>query len=230
MIGSNTKHTAEIWYLEDDADLGDFVSTALNTSGFNARILPTANDGRTLLKKRSPNVLLVDWNLPDADGCSICSWARQLYQDLPIIMVTVRDDPADIVMGLEAGADDYLAKPFDSRVLISRIRALLRRTTDGFPILTCGNLQLDKSKAVAFVEDESVALTASEYQLLHLLMRNKGRIVTRDAIREELWGIDGTFVNDNSLTVAMRRLRHKLGSANYIKTVRSFGYRLEDPQ
>ncbi|MEC4184026.1 response regulator transcription factor [Adlercreutzia sp. R21] len=219
----------EVWYIEDDADVADFVSHALRESGFSVRVFSKCIKVRGLLGKTSPNVLLADWNLPDGSGPSLCKQVRRIYPDLPIILITVRDDPNDIVAGLEAGADDYLTKPFDSRVLVSRIRALLRRTDNGPSILTCGKITLDEKQALVLIEDEPTTLSASEYSLLTLLMRNKGRIVTRDAIREELWGKTNIFINDNSLTVAMKRLRSKLGAANYIKTVRSFGYRLEEP-
>lgn len=218
----------EAWYIEDDADVATLLADALTESGFLTRVISTGSDALELLHEFSPTILLVDWNLPDANGLDICKRARSFHPDLPIIMVTVRDDPADVVACLQAGADDYVTKPFDLQVLLSRVKALLRRTAGGMSTLTCGELRLEVDRALAFKGVELLDLTATEYQLLHMFMRNKGRIVTRDAIREELWGIDGVLMSDNTLTVAIKRLRSKLGDANCIKTVRSFGYRLEE--
>lgn len=218
----------EAWYIEDDADVATLLADALTESGFQTRIIPTGSAALEPLRGFSPTILLVDWNLPDVDGLTICKRARSLHPDLPIIMVTVRDDPADVVACLQAGADDYVTKPFDLKVLLSRVQALLRRTTGGTSTLTCGELRLEVDRALAFKGAEPLDLTATEYQLLHMFMRNKGRIVTRDALREELWGIDGVLMSDNTLTVAIKRLRSKLGDANCIKTVRSFGYRMEE--
>lgn len=218
----------EVWLIEDDRDVADLVSAALSESGFDVRVIASGTEARELLGKFAPDLVLVDWNLPGVDGKSVCTRARRLHPRLPIIMLTVRDDSDDIVEGLRSGADDYVTKPFDMRVLRSRIEALLRRTAEEAKVLRCDGIRLEVDQARAFAADDPLDLTPTEYRLLHLLMRNKGRIVTRDAMREELWGIDGDLMNDNSLTVAIKRLRAKLGEADCIKTVRSFGYRMEE--
>lgn len=148
-----------------------------------------------------------------------------------IIFLTVKGDSKDIVLGFQGGADDYLVKPFDLEVLSARICAILRRTGNIVQnFATCGEISIDKNKSKVFYAKEEVVLSQMEYQLLLLLMERKGCIVTRSSLLELIWDANGNFVNDNTLTVTMKRLREKLQNPPYLKTVRSFGYRMEDTE
>ena len=146
------------------------------------------------------------------------------------MFLTVRNETKDIVKGFQNGADDYVEKPFELEVLYSRICALLRRAgiVPGQTVISCGNLTIDKEKMMVFCGGQEVSVSRSEYQLLLILMEHKGMTVTRQRLLEKIWDENGNFVNDNTLTVAMKRLRQKLNQPAYIKTIRSFGYRMED--
>lgn len=147
----------------------------------------------------------------------------------PVIFLTVCDDVKDITRGLDMGADDYVTKPFHIAVLESRIAAVLRRTSDdGGNVLSCGNIQLDREKMQVMVDGQSVDATALEYRLLEVLMENKGRTLPRNLILDKLWDTEGNFVNDNTLTVTVKRLRRKLMDTGYIVTIRGIGYRMEE--
>lgn len=229
MTREKTQSQARIWYVEDDVSLAAATKALLCEVGFDVRIFPNAASARQMLVQTLPDLLMLDWNLPDADGLSLCRKVRAASPELPVLMVTVRDDPHDIVQGLDSGADDYVTKPFDAGVLISRVRALLRRLSPTRSILSCGNVSIDVDAGRAFADGSALGLTAMEYRLLLLLMENKGRILTRSQLISRLWNEEADAVCDNTLTVTMKRLRSKLGPSNCIKTVRSFGYRMEEP-
>lgn len=229
MTREKTQPQARIWYVEDDASLAGAIKALLCEAAFDVRIFPNAASTCQMLTQTLPDLLMLDWNLPDADGLSLCRKARAVSPELPILMVTVRDDPHDIVQGLDGGADDYVTKPFDARILVSRVRALLRRSSPARSILSCGNVSIDVDAGRAFVDNGLLDLTATEYRLLLLLLENKGRILTRGQLISRLWNEEAGAVCDNTLTVTMKRLRAKLEPSNCIKTVRSFGYRMEEP-
>ena len=149
--------------------------------------------------------------------------------DLRDILLTVRGASRDIVSGFQSGSDDYVVKPFELEVLLLRIEALLRRCGDvSRQYLSCGGISLDQKRMLVFSEGNEVDLSPSEYQLLLYLLQNKGIIVTRKQLLERVWDNSGNFVNDNTLTVAMKRLREKLHKPECLKTVRSIGYRMEE--
>lgn len=167
--------------------------------------------------------------MPDGRGDRLCQWIRSRWKELPVIFLTVRGDSADIVSGFKSGADDYVVKPFELEVLYSRILALLRRTRDtAGQYLSCGGIVIDRSRMTVSCQGEEISLSISEYQLLLYLIQNKGRTVTREKILEQVWDMNGNYVNDNTLTVTMKRLRDKLSQPACLKTVRSVGYRMED--
>ena len=148
---------------------------------------------------------------------------------MPVIFLTVRGDSADIVAGFKSGADDYVVKPFELEVLYSRLLAVLRRTGSAAErYLSCGGITIDRNRRAVFCRSEEISLSAAEYQLLLYLMQNKGRTVTRAGILQQVWDVNGSYVNDNTLTVTMKRLRGKLSQPACLKTVRSVGYRMED--
>lgn len=219
-----------VWYVEDDGDIARFVAEYLEEQGFAVKLLSDGLQVRNTLQSARPDVLLVDWNLPDDTGISICRWVRSRDEELPLMIVTVKDDPANIVAGLQSGADDYVTKPFNLEVLRSRIEALLRRATPDKTVITCGNMKLNMETGITTCSGTPLDLTPLELRLFTLFMKNKGRIVSRAVIHDAIWESSGEYVSENALTVAIKRLRAKLGSELNLKTVRSFGYRLEDPR
>ena len=218
-----------IYYIEDDAGIAEGVAFFLRRKGFEVITAATVAEGKQLLGKGLPSVLLVDWNLPDGSGEGLCRWIREKWPMLPVIFLTVRGDTRDIVNGFQKGADDYLVKPFELEVLYSRICALLRRAGQaGGSYLVCGQVSMDKNQMKVFLNKEEISLGSLEYQLLAALLEHKNHTLTRQKLLELLWDANGNFVNDNTLTVAMKRLREKLSNPACIKTVRGFGYRMED--
>lgn len=219
----------EIYYIEDDDNIASMVKEYLEQYDYQVSVFPTIADARKAFHSHLPAAALVDWNLPDGEGDHLCKWVRSRWQEIPLIFLTVRGDSRDIVTGFQCGADDYVVKPFELEVLYSRLCAVLRRSgTESEQILTCDAISLHKQRMMVFSGEEEIIVSQAEYQLLLLLMRNKGRTVTRDIILKQIWDDHGSYVNDNTLTVTMKRLREKLHQPSCIKTVRSFGYRMED--
>lgn len=218
-----------ILLLEDDPSIAGSLGTFLTEKGCTVTRCATVREARDNLRSRLPDAAVLDWNLPDGAGADLCRLLRETWPRLPILMLTVRSDTRDILTGFACGADDYVTKPFDREVLYSRLLALLRRSgQDAGNVLQCGGIRLEEARQTVTCQGEPVALGPLEYQLLCLLLRNKGRTVTRQQLLDALWDQNGHFVNDNTLTVTMKRLREKLGRPACIKTVRSFGYRLEE--
>ncbi len=219
----------DIYYMEDDENISCAVRKFLGQYGFSVSVFPTITAAKEAFGGGCPALALVDWNMPDGNGVQMCRWIRERFRDLPVVFLTVREDSRDIVSGFESGADDYVVKPFELEVLLSRIRALLRRCGDiSGRYLSCGPISLDRENRSIYCGEEQVHLSPSEYQLLLYLLENKGRIVTREMLLERLWDSDGNFVNNNTLTVTMKRLREKLHRPDCLKTLRSIGYRMEE--
>ena len=234
----------EICYVEDDPNSAQTVKAYLERKGLRVTLCGTLEEARQTLKAQVPACVLLDWNMPDGRGDSLCRWIRKAWKELPVIFLTVRGDSADIVSGFENGADDYVVKPFELEVLYSRILALLRRAgnvTEQY--LSCDGIVMDRNRRTVSCQrdrmsgsrspaspgcEEEISLSAAEYDLLLCLMQNKGKTMTREKILEQVWDVHGSFVNDNTLTVTMKRLRDKLGQPDCLKTVRSVGYRMED--
>lgn len=220
---------AQIYYIEDDESIADIVKKYLEQNGSSVSVFSTIAEAKHALEQHVPDIALVDWNMPDGRGDALCRWIRTKLKELPVIFLTVRSDTCDIVSGFGSGADDYVVKPFELEVLYSRIRALLRRTGNvSEQYLSCGDISIDKSRMLVLYQGEEVSVSQAEYRLLLLLMENKGRTVTRERLLEQIWDNSGNYVNDNTLTVTMKRLREKLHQPLCLKTVRSFGYRMED--
>lgn len=219
----------ELFYVEDDPQIADTVKEYLEQKGMQVRICSTLEQARKTLETQIPSLVLLDWNIPDGAGNTFCRWIRNNWKELPVIFLTVRGDTKDIVDGFQAGADDYVAKPFELEVLYSRIQALLRRSRNKEETyLSCNGIVIDRKRQVVTCHSEEIALSPSEYQLLLYLMQHKGRTVTREQILEQVWDVNGNYVNNNTLTVTMKRLRDKLHHPACLKTVRSVGYRMED--
>nr|WP_304955284.1 response regulator transcription factor [uncultured Acetatifactor sp.] len=219
----------ELCYVEDNPDIADTVKQYLAQKGFCVTVCATLAQARQTLQANVPTLVLLDWNMPDGRGDRLCQWIRSRWKELPVIFLTVRGDSADIVSGFKSGADDYVVKPFELEVLYSRILALLRRTRDtAGQYLSCGGIVIDRSRMTVSCQGEEIGLSILEYQLLLYLIQNKGRTVTREKILEQVWDMNGNYVNDNTLTVTMKRMRDKLSQPACLKTVRSVGYRMED--
>lgn len=220
---------SDLYYIEDDPNIAYAVKQYLEQKGFQVTICMTLAQARNALNIHVPTLVLLDWNMPDGHGDSLCQWIRGSFPELPIIFLTVRGDACDIVAGFQNGADDYVVKPFELEVLYSRILALLRRTGDAAgQYLSCDGIIIDLNRWTVSLHSEEISLSAAEYQLLLYLMQNKGKTVTREKILAHVWDVNGNFVNDNTLTVTMKRLRDKLRQPTCLKTVRSVGYRMED--
>ncbi len=220
---------ADIYYIEDDSHIAGAVKEYLEKKGFRVTICGTLAEAEKALSVYVPVLVLLDWNMPDGRGDSLCRWIRSRWKELPVIFLTVRGDCGDVVSGFQNGADDYVVKPFELEVLYSRILALLRRAGNTAELyLSCGGIVMDQNRRTVSCQGKELALSAAEYQLLLCLMQNKGRTVTREKILEQVWDVNGNYVNDNTLTVTMKRLRDKLCQPECLKTVRSVGYRMED--
>ena len=220
---------ADIYYIEDDSHIAGAVKEYWEKKGFRVTICGTLAEAEKALSVYVPALVLLDWNMPDGRGDSLCRWIRSRWKELPVIFLTVRGDCGDVVSGFQNGADDYVVKPFELEVLYSRILALLRRAGNtAEPYLSCGGIVMDQNRRMVSCQGKELALSAAEYQLLLCLMQNKGRTVTREKILEQVWDVNGNYVNDNTLTVTMKRLRDKLCQPECLKTVRSVGYRMED--
>lgn len=219
----------DIYCIEDDENIAQSVKTYMEQRDAKVTVLGTIAEARRALRNHTPAIVLLDWNMPDGQGDELCQWIRARWSRLPLIFLTVRGESHDVVSGVQNGADDYVVKPFDLDILYSRILALLRRAgQEEKTRLFCDHLLLDKEKMAVFCDQEEIVLSQPEYQLLLLLMENKGKTVTRKQLLEQIWDSNGNYVNDNTLTVTMKRLREKLQNPSCLKTIRSFGYRMED--
>lgn len=217
-----------IFYIEDDIDITKSVKTYLESKSFSVSIFNDISTAKNNISNKMPALCLIDINLSDGNGKDLCKWIRKSHPELPVIFITVKNETSDIVSGFDIGADDYITKPFELDILHSRICALLRRSKNSNKIYTCNNILLDDNKLKVFLNDIEISLSSMEYQLLLVLMQNKNATVTRQQLLKSLWDDNNNFVNDNTLTVTMKRLREKLGNPTCIKTIRSFGYRMED--
>lgn len=219
----------EIYYVEDDKNIAQIVKEYLEQRSSSVFTYGTIEEAKEAMRHHIPNIILLDWNMPDGQGDTLCKWIRARWSDLPIIFLTVRNDTRDVVSGFQNGADDYVTKPFELEVLYSRICAMLRRMGNvANQYLSCGKISIDQERMIVFCQEKEVSLSQAEYQLILLLMKNKGKTITRDQLLDSIWDNNGNYVNDNTLTVTMKRLREKLHNPICLKTIRSFGYRMED--
>ena len=220
-----------ILFVEDDDTISMGVEYSLKQDGFQVNLAYRLEEARILLKRQPFDLVLLDLGLPDGSGYELCKEIRAAG-DTPIIILSARDEEGSIVLGLDLGADDYLTKPFHLRELLSRIKAVLRRRR---PVdaedrtLICGNVTVVAQQAKVYKDGREVLLTALEYRLLLALIANQGRVLTRGQILAQIWDVDEDFVNDNTLTVYIKRLREKLEDdpqePTLIKTVRGLGYK-----
>lgn len=222
---------ALIYIVEDDTDIREIESYALRCGGFEVREFECAGDMYKSVDRQVPDLFLLDVMLPDEDGLQILERLREMPQTraVPIILVTAKNSEIDKVRGLDTGADDYMTKPFGIMELLSRVKALLRRTAGGgeIKVLEVGSLRMDDRRHLVTVNQEACELTFKEYELLKLLMKNKGMVMTREIIMERVWGTD--FEGESrTLDMHIKTLRQKIREAGgMIRTVRNVGYVLE---
>ncbi|MDY5242189.1 MAG: response regulator transcription factor [Eubacterium sp.] len=221
-----------IYIVEDDTAIKELESYALINSEFSVQGFERGKELFDALTIKIPALILLDIMLPDEDGIHILKKIRSTmaYRDIPIIMVTAKTTEIDAVKGLDMGADDYITKPFGVMELISRVKAVLRRTqkAEHQQILIYKNIVIDEAQHKVFVDDEEIELTYKEYEVLKLLIINKGIVLTRDRIMESIWGYD--FEQGNrTVDVHIQSLRKKIKSAGvHIKTIRNVGYKVGD--
>lgn len=221
---------AHILLVEDDRDIAGGIRYTLETEGHTIRLCTSKADALAALADDAFDLLLLDITLPDGSGHDVLRAARAKNR-VPAIFLTARNDEPSVVMGLDMGADDYITKPFRVRELLSRIASVLRRSgqsSDGE--LTLGPLCIKPAKAQVLVAGQDVFLTAQEYRLLLCLSAHPGQLFGRSQLLENLWDVDSSYVNDNTLSVYIKRLREKLADAApvvEIETVRGLGYRLK---
>ena len=218
--------------VEDDQTISLGLEYSLTEDGFAVTICHNATSALNRIVDEEFNLALLDISLPDGNGFDICRRLKERWKT-PVIFLTARDDEGSVVMGLDIGADDYITKPFRLRELQSRIRSVLRRThttIEGRPVLHYGKLTVSLAEGKVSKNGTEVLLTALEYRLLLMLIHHEGHTLTRTRLLESVWDVSGDFVNDNTLTVYIKRLREKIEddpqNPTIIKTVRGLGYQI----
>jgi DNA-binding response OmpR family regulator len=215
--------------VEDEASIASFVSLYLKNAGYAVKTAATGGEALTMAAAEKPALIILDLNLPDIDGIEVCRRIRK-SADIPILMLTARDEDVDKIIGLEVGADDYLTKPFNPRELVARVKSILRRSTPdrkdvASAVIRHGDLSVDAGRREAKVGDEEIKLAPKEFDLLWELLDHRGLVLTRDQLLERVWGY--TFAGDTrTVDVHVRQLRRKLGDASPIVTVWGVGYKV----
>ena len=218
-----------IFLVEDDKAIAKNLVLLLRSEGFSVTHAPTRGDALAMLAGNKFDLALIDISLPDGNGFTICTEIKET-QDIPVIFLTASGDEASVVTGLNIGADDYITKPFRPRELIARIGTALRKSKRSGSTFEAGGLLIDTASGVVKKHGNEVFLSALEYRLLLVFINNPKSIITRGRLLDDLWDAAGEFVNDNTLTVYIKRLREKIednpASPQIILTVRGTGYRL----
>ena len=223
----------EVFLLEDDAAIGMGLSYALENEGYKTTLTKTVSEALKLVEEKAFSLYILDLTLPDGSGYDVCKAIRQ-KTDAPVLFLTAYDDEVNVVMGLELGADDYVTKPFRIKELLARMKSVLRRCKIDNPdgCVRIKNLEIRTGEAKVFKDGKEIILTAMEYRLLLILLNNRGHILSRTALLENIWDVAGDFVNDNTLTVYIKRLRDKIEdepeNPSIIRTVRGMGYVIEN--
>lgn len=223
----------KIFLLEDDDAIGIGLTYSLENEGYKVTLAKTVKSAMDIIEKDEFALYILDLTLPDGSGYDVCKRIKQIG-DFPIIFLTAFDDEVNVVMGFDYGADDYIAKPFRVKELLVRIKSVLRRynkeSLDG--IVKIKDLIINTNEAKVYKGNEEIVLTAMEYRLLLILLNNRGSVLSRNQLLENIWDIEGDFVEDNTLTVYIKRLRDKIEEDPtkpvYIKTIRGLGYVIEN--
>ena len=218
-----------ILLVEDDAQITASLSAFLQSEGFSVETAAGETQARQLVEQTAPGLLLVDVQLAEGSGFGVCAYARS--RGLPVIFLTASGDESSVVLGLDMGADDYIAKPFRPRELVSRIRSVLRRYGKEKTLVPLGGVVVDTEKGRVTRDGRDVYLSALEYRLLLVFLSHRGKALSRSQLLEEIWDAAGDFVNDNTLTVYIKRLREKIetdpADPQIIRTVRGIGYMVD---
>lgn len=218
--------------IEDDKSIVENLSVFLAEEGFTVTEAGGRREALQKLSEQAFDLVLLDISLPDGNGFSLCMMIRQEYKKLPIIFLTAQEDEYSVVAGLDMGASDYVTKPFRPRELVSRMKNALRQTQAdrSVQMLRLGDVQVDPDRARVTKAGKEISLSALEYRLLLSLIAHKGMVISRDHLLEEIWDAAGEFVNDNTLTVYIKRLREKIEEnpqqPRLICTVRGLGYQI----
>jgi DNA-binding response OmpR family regulator len=218
----------QVLVIEDEKRMAELLRRTIEEDGHSAVVARNGRDGFEIARSSPFDVIVLDVTLPGHDGITVARKLRECRNQTPVLMLTARDAPSDVVAGLDAGADDYLTKPFSIEVLLARLRAVSRRGAIPRPVrLAIGGVSLDPATHAVTSDGKPVSLTPREYRLLELLMRNPGRAISRDTMLESVWGFDSP-VTVNTLEVFVRQLRLKVdaGEPKLIHTVRGYGYRM----
>ena len=221
----------KILVVEDDKAIVTNLKEFLTSEGFNVEAVTSQKEAMKVIEENIYDLVLLDVSLGDGNGFAVCSAIKQT-RSTPVIFLTASDDEYSVVTGLDLGADDYISKPFRPRELVSRIKSVLRRSGKGSSVVEIEDIKVDMDKGAAYRAGIDIGLSALEYRILLVFLNNKGIVLSRTKLLEEIWDIAGDFVNDNTLTVYIKRLREKLeldpSNPKIIKTVRGMGYRLGD--
>ena len=221
-----------VFLLEDDEAIGIGLKYSLENEGYTVTSATSVKSAFEIINKEKFALYILDLTLPDGSGYDVCKKIKSIG-DFPVIFLTAYDDEVNVVMGLELGADDYISKPFRVKELIARIKSVLRRyNRESKGIINIGNVLINTNKATVFKNGQEVILTAMEYKLFLILLNNRGNILSRNKLLEYIWDVEGDFVNDNTLTVYIKRLRDKIeddpSAPMIIKTIRGLGYVIEN--
>lgn len=222
----------DIFLLEDDEAIGIGLTYSLENEGYNVTLAKSVKEAEKIIDEKEFSLYILDLTLPDGSGYDVCKRIKA-KGDLPVIFLTAYNDEVNVIMGFELGADDYISKPFRVKELMLRIKSVMRRysneTSDG--IIKINNLKINTNEAKVYKNNEEIILTAMEYRLLLILLSNRGKVLSRTALLENIWDVAGDFVEDNTLTVYIKRLRDKIeedpAKPEFIKTVRGLGYVIE---
>ena len=220
----------KILLVEDNEILAKGLIYSLEQNKYQVIHTLNVKDTLKIISTEKIDFAILDVSLPDGNGFDICKEIKE-KQDIPVIFLTAQDEETSVVLGLDLGADDYIVKPFRTRELISRIKSVLRRygqKEENSNIIQYKNVKIDTISAKVYKNNEEIIFTSLEYRILLMLFTNQNKLITREQLLEKIWDIAGNFVNDNTLTVYIKRIREKLGDETIIKTVRGLGYRIGD--
>ena len=219
----------KILLIEDNEAIIMGLKYSLEQENFQVISAKTAKESKEKLDNKNIDIVLLDVSLPDGNGFEICKEIKE-KNDIPIIFLTAQDEETSIVLGLDLGADDYIVKPFRTRELISRIKSVLRRygKKEENNIIQYKDIKIDTISAKVYKNNKEIIFTSLEYRILLMLFTNQNKLITREQLLEKIWDIAGNFVNDNTLTVYIKRIREKLEDDSIIKTVIGLGYRIGD--
>ena len=218
-----------ILLIEDNESILKGLVYSLEQERFKVTTAMTIKDSKNLLESNNIyNLIILDISLPDGSGFDLCKYIKSNY-NIPIIFLTAKDEEQEVLQGFDLGADDYIIKPFRTRELISRANNILRRYNNiQTNIITSSNIKIDLDAQRVYKNDDEIVLTALEYKILALLFTNINQTVSREKILDKIWDIAGNYVNDNTLTVYIKRIRAKLSPNDIIKTIKGIGYRIEN--